>query len=71
MGSKVRVICNFENVLIIFTTNIKNANRAIFSEASKVTMRIKINNQINEKYIMKKKRDVLLAKSKLNQEKRN
>ena len=34
-------------------------------------MRIKINYQINENYIMKKNRDVLLAKSKLNQQKRN
>ena len=33
-------------------------------------MRIKINYQINEKYIIKK-RDVLLAKSKLNQQNRN
>ena len=34
-------------------------------------MRIKINYQINEIYIVKKIRDVLLAKSKLNQQNRN
>ena len=34
-------------------------------------MRIKIIYQINENYIMKKNRDVLLAKSKLNQQNRN
>ena len=34
-------------------------------------MRIKINDQINEIYIMKKNRDVLLGKSQLNQQYRN
>ena len=34
-------------------------------------MRIKINYQINENFIMKKNRDRLLANSKLNQQNRN
>ena len=34
-------------------------------------MRTKTNYQINENYIMKKNRDVLLAKSKINQQNRN
>ena len=34
-------------------------------------MRLKINFQTNENYILKKNRDVLLAKSKLNQQNRN
>ena len=34
-------------------------------------MKTKINYQINENYIMEKNRDVLLAKSKINQQNRN
>ena len=33
MDSKVCVICTTENVLIIFTTKIENANGAICNEA--------------------------------------
>ena len=43
-----------EKVLIFFTTNIENVHSALLKEAGNVTMRIKINDQINGKCIMKK-----------------
>ena len=61
MEGKDCVICNPEKVLIIFITNIKNANRVIYDEAKNVTMIIKIKYQCNKKCIMKK-RDKLLQK---------
>ena len=58
-----------KKVLIIFTTNINNANRALFNEVWNVTIRLKIIYRISEKFIMKKGK-VLLAKSNLNQRNR-
>ena len=58
MDSKVCVVCNIKKVLIIFTTNIENVNSVISNEVRNVTMRIKINYQINENYITKKQRCV-------------
>ena len=63
------LFAKLKNILIILTTNLANVNSVIYNEVWNVTMRI--NYQINEKYIMKKNRDVLLAKSKLNQQNRN
>ena len=58
-----------KKVLIIFTTSIENVNSVMFNGELNVTVRRKINYQIKENYIMKK--NVLLAKSKINQQKRN
>ena len=55
----------------MFTTNIENVNSVILKEVQDVTMKTNKNYQINEIYIMKKNRDVLLAKSKINQKNRN
>ena len=43
-----------KKVLIIFTTKLENVNNVILKEVGNVTMRKKINYQINEKYIMEK-----------------
>ena len=53
MDSKVCVVCNIEKNTDIFTANIENVNSVILKEVRNVTMRIKINYQINENYIMK------------------
>ena len=52
MDSKICVICNIGKRLIIFATNIENENNVMYNEVFNVTMRMKINYQINEKYIM-------------------
>ena len=43
-----------KKVMITFTANIENENNVIYDEVRNVTMRIKINYQISENYIMKK-----------------
>ena len=53
MDSKICVICNIGKMLIIFATNIETENNVIYNEVFNVTMRMKINYQINENYIMK------------------
>ena len=45
-----------KKVLKNFTAKIENVNSVILKENQNVTTRIKKNYQINEKYIMKKKR---------------
>ena len=46
MESKVSVVCNTENVLIIFTTNTENVNSVMIKEILNVTMkRKKLSNQ--------------------------
>ena len=51
---KVCVVCKIEKVLIFLTTNIENVNSVILKEVQDVTIKTKINYQINENYIMKK-----------------
>ena len=67
MDSKVCVDCNAEKVLIIFTTtiecNIQRSMKRYFENKDNLS------NQRKLKY--GKNRDVLLAKSKLNQQNRN
>ena len=43
-----------KKVLIVFTTNIENANVVISKEVENVTLKTKIKYQIRKKYIMKK-----------------
>ena len=50
------LFAKLEKVLIIFTTNIENVKSVILKEVQNVSMRIKIKDQCNKKYIMKKKR---------------
>ena len=57
-----------KKVLIIFTINIENVNNVLFKDFLEVTMKKKINYQINGRYFMKKNTDVLLAKSNVNQQ---
>ena len=59
-----------KTVLIIFTTNIENVNHVILKEVQDGILKTKKKYQINIKYIMKKNRDVLLAKSEIYQQNR-
>ena len=59
-----------KKVLIIFTINIENVNHVILKEVQDGILKIKIKYQININYIMKKTRDVLLARSKKYQQNR-
>ena len=54
MVVKFVLFAKLKKVLIIFTTNIENVNSVIIKEVQDVTMKTKINYQINENYIMKK-----------------
>ena len=48
------LFAKLKKVLIIFTKNIQNVNSVIIKEVQDVTMKTKINYQMNENYIMKK-----------------
>ena len=54
MDTKICVVCIIEKSIDNFTTNTENVNSVIYDEVWNVTMRTKINYQINENYIMKR-----------------
>ena len=59
-----------KKALTIFTKLTQNASFVIFDGVKDVTMKTKIEYQINKNYIIKKNRNVLVAQSEVNQQHR-
>ena len=70
METKIVLFVILKKVLIIFTINIENVNHVILKEVQEGILKTKKKYRININYIMKKNRDILLAKSKVYQQNR-
>ena len=64
------LFATLKKVLIIFTTKLANVNHVILKEVQEGILKTKKKYRININYIMKKNRDVLLARSKIYQQNR-